>query len=210
MRPPRIAVPLYMRHAQASLNYLCYAVILYVYLADLSFLRGLLRLILQSQFLYKRDQSISKFAIVWSGLVFVFCAAVHLFDEIPKPGPLAHGYNHGGLFVDFVGQRPLSRGRLVLLDVLLLFLHLLLVEVVYMATLPGRSGGQSTDPQTLDDEERGELSDDYGKIILHLGVGLIHFMKVKDDDGDEDVTASSTAASATTALPRTIPPPSTT
>ena len=196
MRPPRLALPLYARHAQSALNYLCYALILCLYLVDLSFVRGILRCILQGQFLYKNEQTISRPALAGSVLVFTFCAAVHLFGDLPRPGPLAHGYNHGGLFIDFVGQRPISRLRLVSLDVLLLVLQAVLVELVYLS----RVG--FSDAQSLDDEERGELSEDYGKIVLQLGQGLSHFLKTHDDGDDDDDEVATT-----TAIPRQIPVP---
>ena len=75
------------------------------------------------------------------------------------------GYLHGGLFVDFVGEKgPISKTRLVLLDLLTVTIQLILLAVVMnrrdLTKVMSRNltqgyGSTATPMQDLDSEEQG-------------------------------------------------------
>ncbi|KAE8415770.1 hypothetical protein BDV36DRAFT_218564 [Aspergillus pseudocaelatus] len=97
----------------------------------------------------------------------VFCMIHHKFFDQPEAGEATRGYLHGGLLIDFIGQKaPVSVARLLMSDLLVLFLDLvmlgLIVERVKMtevtapvSTIPGVI--ETPSDQDHDSEERGVL-----------------------------------------------------
>ena len=65
--------------------------------------------------------------------VFLSCLVVvllHVFSDAPSAGEAVRFYLHGGLLIDFVGERgPISKTRLVLMDGLVLVLQLVQMAV---------------------------------------------------------------------------------
>ncbi|QDS68622.1 hypothetical protein FKW77_001414 [Venturia effusa] len=85
------------------------------------------------------------------------CLLLHLYRRRPEAGEALRGYLHGGLLLDFIGQRgPTSKWQLVLMDILLTILQL-----VAQALLEKRKAMDKSRPVTdLDSEERGESDSD--------------------------------------------------
>lgn len=100
----------------------------------------------------------------------LYCLLVHIFTPVPT-GPEYHrGYQHGGVIIDFVGQKPPQyRLYYVLLDFFLLALQLLIYTVQHEREQLRKKLGLFKIPaqpqqvllagrtlQELDQEERGE------------------------------------------------------
>lgn len=98
----------------------------------------------------------------------LFCMAYHKFLSHPEADETTRGYLHGGLLIDFIGQKaPVSLVRLLSLDVLVLLLDLIMLGLIIerVKTIDA-TGSNSTasepietspDPQDHDSEERGLL-----------------------------------------------------
>lgn len=102
----------------------------------------------------------------------ILCILMHTILGPPSAGEGTRGYLHGGLAMDFIGQKgPTSRVHLVLLDALVLVLQIVQLSVHILrqklkeapatpiAVTTTRGGQYSAAPvsdgQTMDDEERG-------------------------------------------------------
>lgn len=55
---------------------------------------------------------------------------MHTFTRSPSASEAARGYLHGGILIDFVGQAPVSKLRLVVLDFLVFGLQLVMMALV--------------------------------------------------------------------------------
>lgn len=113
-------------------------------------------------------------AIIASNL---FCMIFHAFFVHPEAGESTRGYLHGGLFIDFIGQKPAPVFRLLSFDMLIFLVDFvmlaLIIERVKTAgsndsapstaqagTTTGESDAQpSSDRQDHDAEERGVMRD---------------------------------------------------
>ena len=107
-------------------------------------------------------------------LVNFGCLLVHIFATAPEAGEAVRGYIHGGLFVDFVGEKgPISKVKLVFFDTLIVVLQAVLlavdVERTGLKKAMNKSSANSSDQsistspvQDLDSEERG----------LHRDIGM--------------------------------------
>ena len=69
----------------------------------MSFLRAAMRTSLQSSF-YTIDKALNGPSLAATIAVFVWCLMFHVISSIPQPGIYSEGYNHGGIFIDFIGQ----------------------------------------------------------------------------------------------------------
>lgn len=97
---------------------------------------------------------------------------LHLLFVHPDAGEETRGYLHGGLFIDFIGQKaPVSRLRLFMFDVLVMVLHLIMLGLIVERVKTNSNGSSSTatpqdsttNPgQDLDAEERGVRRSDTG------------------------------------------------
>lgn len=119
----------------------------------------------------------------------VICMLLHLLLALPEASETMRGYLHGGVIIDFVGQKaPTSRVGLLLLDCLVLVLQCVMcavwlekdrlkkIEVTLRSVAAGGfpkrnvntpapqeapvTTGDATSTQDLDAEERGVLRDD--------------------------------------------------
>ncbi|KAJ5864478.1 uncharacterized protein N7529_006394 [Penicillium soppii] len=110
-------------------------------------------------------------AIIASNLI---CIIFHAFFIRPEAGEETRGYLHGGLFIDFIGQIPVSVPRLLSFDLLIFFVDIvmlaLIIERVKITGSSTPSTGSNTgtivdanseavgsQPQDHDAEERGVL-----------------------------------------------------
>ena len=116
------------------------------------------------------------------------CLLSHAYFSRPEAGEATRGYLHGGLAMDFIGQKgPISKTHLLVLDLLVLLLQLVNLGVVAVkkkasaaAEAPVHSTSTTTrtagtrgepvggDQQTLDDEERGQLRSDHQPVDIEL------------------------------------------
>ncbi|KAJ5884895.1 hypothetical protein N7495_009405 [Penicillium taxi] len=66
-------------------------------------------------------------AIFFSNL---FCMIFHIFLIRPEAGEATRGYLHGGLFIDFIGQKPAPIARLLCFDTLILLIDFLMLALI--------------------------------------------------------------------------------
>jgi hypothetical protein len=95
----------------------------------------------------------------------MLCAALHLWEDSPNAGELAQGYLHGGLIIDFIGEKgPISKSRLLYVDLSILLLQLLMLGIVVakqdaqVAESGDEGSGEAS--QDVENEERGEMRGD--------------------------------------------------
>ncbi|KKK14827.1 hypothetical protein P175DRAFT_0560778 [Aspergillus ochraceoroseus IBT 24754] len=103
----------------------------------------------------------------------IFCMLVHHVFSRPEAGEATRGYLHGGILIDFIGQKaPIPVARLLFLDLLVLLIDLvmlgLIIEQVKTAgSTDSTSTGTTTTTTTVtepthtqdhDHEERGLLN----------------------------------------------------
>ena len=61
----------------------------------------------------------------------MICVALHLYFSLPRAPEATHGYLHGGVLIDFIGQSaPTWKLHLVLLDAILLLLQLVMLSAL--------------------------------------------------------------------------------
>ncbi|KAK6841972.1 hypothetical protein PG990_006039 [Apiospora arundinis] len=166
----------FLTHLLGCLDTLIYAELCTLYYMECSFFRLFLRWLPQWTYLTPKPENIifllpnyQVSAIVGPNLV---CMFLHIVTSLPQANEASRGYLHGGVLVDFVGQKPpTSKLTLLLLDVVLLCLQCVMLTVsmerdkVRKIIKPQRSNaasggraGVSTRPATNQDhdaEERG-------------------------------------------------------
>ncbi|KAJ6157443.1 hypothetical protein N7470_005035 [Penicillium chermesinum] len=60
----------------------------------------------------------------------LFCMIFHAFFIRPEAGEATRGYLHGGLFIDFIGQKPVPVFRLLTFDLLILLVDFLMLGLI--------------------------------------------------------------------------------
>ena len=115
-----------------SLDTLVYILLVHTYYYDPSFLRFMVRLCVQFHILSPRTINSSwpfnwiLMVLVVSNLGIAVCHLIWPHSFIPEA---AHGYLHGGIIIDFIGQTEPSCLRLVCNDLLIAFIQFLLLLV---------------------------------------------------------------------------------
>ncbi|EMC95159.1 hypothetical protein BAUCODRAFT_149180 [Baudoinia panamericana UAMH 10762] len=157
-----------------SLDILAYAELSIIYYKDCSFLRFFIRAIVQFVCLTPKPAIFPEppanrpyiGGILGTNLL---CILLHVVFAPPSAGEATRGYLHGGLALDFIGQKgPSSKLNLLLLDVLLVAIQIVQLSArvtrqrlkddsapVRTATPRGTPGVPPTSVQDLDAEERG-------------------------------------------------------
>lgn len=118
----------------------------------------------------------------------IFCVIYHYFFIHSEASEATRGYLHGGLFIDFIGQKaPVPLIRLLSLDLLIMFIDFIMlglvlervktVESTKSDTAASPSPSTSATQQDHDSEERGVLR--------------------RDDDGERQRTVSSSSGQRT-------------
>ena len=85
----------------------------------------------------------------------LFCMFLHCISANPASGEATRGYLHGGLFIDFIGQKgPISKLRLLTFDLMILVIQIIMLGVLLekdntKASIPSESS-TSTSPETAD------------------------------------------------------------
>ncbi|KAF2224108.1 hypothetical protein BDZ85DRAFT_260407 [Elsinoe ampelina] len=133
---------------------------------DTSFLRLLLRCMIQFTFLTPKPcivpdppSSPPNRPVILVLLANILCAFWHAWFATPEGGEATRGYLHGGLAMDFIGQKGgTSRVRLVGMDLVVLVLQVVCLGAVVAKkkVKEGTEGGGVA--QTVEFEERGELA----------------------------------------------------
>ncbi|ETS86601.1 hypothetical protein PFICI_00429 [Pestalotiopsis fici W106-1] len=167
----------FLIHLLTSLDLLIYAELCVLYYMDCSFFRLLIRWIPHWLFLsVKLEIAIIPYFNYPIGAIIgpnVFCMFLHLVTSLPQASEISRGYLHGGVLVDFVGQKaPTSKFSLLLVDLVVLCLQCLMLSVnlekdrIKKILNPprqpegsaGTAAAAATNPnQDHDHEERGVL-----------------------------------------------------
>ncbi|KAJ5781058.1 hypothetical protein N7457_006218 [Penicillium paradoxum] len=102
-------------------------------------------------------------AIIGSNLI---CMLFHAFIIRPEAGEETRGYLHGGLFIDFIGQAPVSVTQLLSFDLVIflidiIMLGLIIERVKTTGTLAPTPATTNTDPNTDSIETEDSQSQDH-------------------------------------------------
>ncbi|KAL2143030.1 hypothetical protein VTI28DRAFT_428 [Corynascus sepedonium] len=170
-------------HLQKSLDMIVVVYICTLYYMECSFFRFILRLAPHYSFLTPKDGLLlpAEHPHIYSIFVpSVLCIFAHLFLGLPEAGEATRGYLHGGVIIDFIGQKPpTSRLAFLFCDLVILGSQCLMLAVhqeresLKKAVTPGLRTGSSvsdqadqpaataaTTTQDHDAEERGVLRDE--------------------------------------------------
>ncbi|KAI1158167.1 DUF1746-domain-containing protein [Nemania serpens] len=167
----------FLVHLSLNLDTLAFAELCTLYYMDCSFSRLFLRWIAQTLFVSPKTEDTVLIvpnyhvsAIIAPNLL---CMFLHLISAPLEAGEASRGYLHGGIIVDFIGQRaPSSRFTLILLDAAVLAIQCVMITINIEKerirnvikppranTLSGTTLVASTTGQDHDSEERGVLRD---------------------------------------------------
>ncbi|GAB0132177.1 hypothetical protein EsDP_00000621 [Epichloe bromicola] len=167
----------FVTHLLKTLDLLVFAELSGLYYMECSMFRFLLRAVGQYMYLTPKDETFP--FLMPAGRVHVLlvvipnlvCMFLHLFTSIPRGPDFHRGYQHGGLIIDFVGQRPATYPMYYLLaDFVILLIQCLMLTVhtqreqlrvllkTFRPILPELSDEMEAavrSAQDLDAEERG-------------------------------------------------------
>lgn len=210
-------------HLQKSLDMTVVAYICMLYYMECSFARLLMRILPHYAIITPKDgpfllptNRLHVFAIFVPNILAVL---FHSFISLPQAGESARGYLHGGVVIDFVGQKPPTwRLGLLSFDLIIFAVQCLMLAVHQereklrktitpsLQTIPGTQADTTTTPETTQDhdaEERGVLREDTavaagdGDIELQPLVGAEERNEGTGGSGsDERMTASYSRATA--------------
>ncbi|KAK5654979.1 hypothetical protein OQA88_6738 [Cercophora sp. LCS_1] len=170
----------FVSHLQKSLDTIVFAYLCTLYYMECSFARLLLRVVPHYIFISPKESTFllpahrpHVFAIF---LPNILCVFFHLLFDLPRANETTRGYLHGGVIVDFVGQKPPTwKLCLISFDILIWAVQCLMLAVhqereklrkAVTPSLQTVSGGQpdaATAPETTQDhdaEERGVRRDE--------------------------------------------------
>ncbi|KAK4158125.1 DSC E3 ubiquitin ligase complex subunit 4 [Chaetomidium leptoderma] len=169
-------------HLQKSLDRIVFVYICTLYYMECSFVRFLLRLAPHYSFLTPKDGLLLPADHPHIYTIFVpsvLCILAHIFFNVPEAGEATRGYLHGGVIIDFIGQKPPTTKLAYLsFDLVILAAQCLMLAVhqerekLKKAVRPSLPTiiptGDETEPaaaaetttQDHDAEERGVLMDD--------------------------------------------------
>lgn len=167
----------FLMHLSLNLDALAYAELCILYYMDCSFFRLFIRWMAQTLFVSPKTEDaviiVPNYHISAIVTPNLLCMFLHLISSPPEAGEASRGYLHGGILIDFIGQRaPSSRFTLILLDVVVLAIQCFMITVniekerIRNIIQPSRG---NTSPraaivvpntgQDHDSEERGVLRD---------------------------------------------------
>lgn len=169
----------FLNHLVYTLDTLVHAELCVLYYMDCSFFRLAIRWVAQSLFISPRSEesflNVPNYHVSAIIVPNFLCIFLHLVTSLPFAGEASRGYLHGGVLIDFIGQKaPTSRLSLLLLDFMIFGLQCLMVAVnmekerIRKVVKPPRvvsvtAATDSTDAplttQDHDSEERGILRD---------------------------------------------------
>ncbi|KKZ64309.1 hypothetical protein EMCG_09693 [[Emmonsia] crescens] len=149
-----------------DLDLLIYCELSAVYYMDCSILHFAIRAIIQFIFFTPKAGQLSETSTTEPSIVAVFasnifCIFLHYISSSPTAGEATRGYLHGGLFIDFIGQKgPISKFRLFLLDLLILAMQVIMLCVIQerdrtkLLERPADTAHRTPNLQDHDSEER--------------------------------------------------------
>ncbi|KAI1488168.1 hypothetical protein F5X96DRAFT_105331 [Biscogniauxia mediterranea] len=171
----------FLSYLTINLDTMVHAELCVLYYMDCSFFRLMIRWVAQALFVSPKAEDavliIPNYHV--SAIVGpnILCMFLHLVTSLPQASEASRGYLHGGILIDFVGQKaPSSKLTLLLLDLLVLALQCFMVTVnmekerIRKVVKQSRRNAGSTDAaatlvtvphtgQDHDAEERGVLRD---------------------------------------------------
>ncbi|KAK3311260.1 uncharacterized protein B0T15DRAFT_68071 [Chaetomium strumarium] len=171
----------FISHLQKSLDMIVFAYICTLYYMECSFFRFVLRLLPHYSFLTPKDGLLLPAEHPHIYTIFVpsvLCMLAHILFALPEAGEATRGYLHGGVIIDFVGQKPpTTKLAFLFLDLVILGAQCLMLAVhqererLKKIVVPSLrtlhfSGGQTgqavtqESTQDHDAEERGVLRDE--------------------------------------------------
>ena len=167
----------FLIHLVYTLDTLVHAELCVLYYMDCSFFRLMIRWVAQALFISPRAEdtflNVPNYHVSAIAGPNIICIFLHLVTSLPFAGEASRGYLHGGVLIDFVGQKaPTSKLSLLLLDFLILGIQCLMLavnmererirKVVKPPRVSAAAAGSTETPQTTQDhdsEERGVLRD---------------------------------------------------
>jgi hypothetical protein len=127
-----LCVLYYMEYALCTYGLLY---ISYTNVCSCSFFRLLLRVLFQVMFLTPKPKFVpptAKHRPYLGALIGgnIICTLLHIFTHRPEAGELTRDYLHGGIIIDFIGQKgPTSKIHLVVVDLLITALQCFMLAV---------------------------------------------------------------------------------
>ncbi|ODH46157.1 hypothetical protein GX48_07763 [Paracoccidioides brasiliensis] len=155
-----------------DLDMLIYCELSAVYYMDCSILYFAIRAVIQFIFFTPKagqlpESSTNEPSIVAVFASNIFCILFHYISSSPTAHETSRGYFHGGLFIDFIGQKgPISKFRLFLLDLLILAMQIIMLCVILekertkLLSKAPEIANSTPNLQDHDSEERGMLRED--------------------------------------------------
>ncbi|KAF3762404.1 DUF1746-domain-containing protein [Cryphonectria parasitica EP155] len=126
----------FMTHLMSSLDVVVFAELCALYYMDCSFARLVLRSSIQYLYLTPKPEDFLKLVPAPRPQIYtilasnILCILSHLIFSLPQGSETMRGYLHGGVIIDFIGQKaPTSRLGLLLLDCLILLLQCIMCAV---------------------------------------------------------------------------------
>ncbi|KAL2154010.1 hypothetical protein VTH82DRAFT_2686 [Thermothelomyces myriococcoides] len=200
-----------VKHLQKSLDMIVVVYICTLYYMECSLFRFILRLVPHCSSLSPKDGpflSVEQPSVYSIFVPSALCILLHMFSRLPEAGEATRGYLHGGVIIDFIGQKPpTSRLAFLYLDFVILGVQFLMLAVhrelegLRKAVTPGLRTINSNFPQldqlaaTLaatvqdhDAEERGVLREES---LMGLGSG-IELQSLSGDDSNRQRDGSAT------------------
>lgn len=127
----------------------------------------------------------------------VVCMASHLFGTLPVGPDFHRGYQHGGLVIDFIGQRPPAwKLDYVLADVVILLVQCFMLTVhterehlraalkTFRPVFPLVEDTMTRSTEDLDAEERGVLRNGSGVLLDETDAVHLHPLGQRQDAGE--------------------------
>ncbi|KIL94690.1 hypothetical protein FAVG1_01621 [Fusarium avenaceum] len=173
----------FVTHLLKSLDTLVFAELSALYYMECSMFRFILRSVGQYLYLTPKDESfpfVMPAGPIHACLVIIpniICILLHVFVSLPVGPDFHRGYNHGGVIIDFIGQKPpTSRLYYVLVDVMILVVQCLMLTVhtererlrvilkTFRPMVPDVAQDTGPTIEDLDAEERGVSRDMPGSL----------------------------------------------
>lgn len=181
----------FVTHLLKSLDTLVFAELSALYYMECSMFRFILRSVGQYLYLTPKDESFpflmpaSPIHVCLVLIPNIFCILLHILVSLPVGPEFHRGYMHGGLVIDFIGQKPpTSRIYYVLADVVILAVQCLMLTVhtererlrvvlkTFRPMVPDVAQETTPTIEDLDAEERGVSRDMLGSLPIDEEDGI--------------------------------------
>ncbi|KAH7197443.1 uncharacterized protein B0J16DRAFT_328212 [Fusarium flagelliforme] len=182
---------LFVTHLLKSLDTLVFAELSALYYMECSMFRFILRAVGQYLYLTPKDESFpflmpaSPLHVCLVLIPNIICILLHIFVSLPVGPDFHRGYMHGGLVIDFIGQKPpTSRVYYVLADVMILAVQCFMLTVhtererlrvilkTFRPMVPDVAQEMAPTIEDLDAEERGVSRDMPGSLPVDEEEGI--------------------------------------